>query len=358
MGAPFHDAEAFLSALAPDGELTFQTFDDAKSGTKGLSRVLHGSFGQHANRLEALNDRGAGCFVMVNRGDMTGRKQHNVQAARAVFLDLDGAPLEPVMAAPLTPAITCESSPGKYHAYWPVADMPLSAFRMAQRALAAKYSGDPKVCDLPRVMRIPGFMHRKATPHRSRLLHCDPVKPWIWSDFAERMDLVNQSQKPDAGVYVEGGRNEAMFRFACGLRSQGLPHDDALHRTNVANAGRCIPPLDGAEVAAIVSSAYKGDQKGFVALPNALYDSPRFQRLSSDAKVLVLALARKHNGNNNGRLTFTTADASRQGISTRRRRNAVTEAIEAGFVDMIQASSTGRPGHRATPDFFALPHLQ
>ena len=58
MGGPFRDAEAFLSALAPDGELTFQTFDDAKSGTKGLSCVLHGSFGQHANRLEALNDRG------------------------------------------------------------------------------------------------------------------------------------------------------------------------------------------------------------------------------------------------------------------------------------------------------------
>ena len=358
MGDPFRDAEAFLSALAPDGELTFQTFDEAKPERKELRRVLHGRFGQHANRLEDLNDRGAGCFVMVNRGDMKGRKERNVQAVRALFLDLDGAPLEPIMAAPLTPAITCESSPGKYHAYWPVADMPLSAFRMAQRALAAKYGGDPKVCDLPRVMRIPGFMHRKATPYQSRLLHRDPAKPWIWSDFAECMGLVCQSLKPDAGVYVEGGRNDAMFRFACGLRSQGLPHDEALHRTNVANAGRCIPPLDGSEVAAIVSSAFKGDQMGFVALPHALYDSPRFQRLSSDAKVLVLALARKHNGKNNGRLTFTTVDASRQGISTRRRRNAVMEAIEAGFVNMIQASSTGRPGHRATPDFFALPHLQ
>jgi hypothetical protein len=358
MVGPFHNAEAFLSALAPDGELTFQTFDDAKSGARGLSRVLHGRFGQHANRLEDLNERGAGCFVMVNRGDMGGRKERNVQAVRALFLDLDGAPLEPVMAAPLPPPITCESSPGKYHAYWPVADMPLSAFRMAQRALAAKYGGDPKVCDLPRVMRMPGFLHRKATPYRSRLLHCDFVKPWIWSDFAECMGLVGQSPKPDAGLYVEGGRNDAMFRFACGLRSQGLPHDEALHRTNVANAGRCIPPLDGAEVAAIVSSAYKGDQKGFVALPNALYDSPGFQMLSSDAKVFVLALARKHYGSNNGRLTFTMEDAARIGMSPRRRRNAVIEATDSRIVDLTQASATGRPGHRATPDFFALPHLK
>lgn len=144
MAGQLNDAEAFLSALAPDGELTFQTFDDAKSGARGLSRVLHGRLGQHANRLEDLNERGAGCFVMVNRGDMGGRKERNVQAVRALFLDLDGAPLEPVMAAPLPPPITCESSPGKYHAYWPVADMPLSAFAWRNGRLRPSTAATPR----------------------------------------------------------------------------------------------------------------------------------------------------------------------------------------------------------------------
>lgn len=354
MGGPFRDAEAFLSALAPDGELTFQTFDDAKSGTKGLSCVLHGSFGQHANRLEALNDRGAGCFVMVNRGDMTGRRERNVQAARAVFLDLDGAPLEPVMTAPLTPAITCESSPGKYHAYWPVADMPLSAFRVAQQALAAKYGGDPKVCDLPRVMRIPGFMHRKATPHRSRLLHCDPVKPWIWSDFAERMGLAQLSPKRDARVYVEGERNDAMFRFACGLKREGHPMDTALRRAAVANQSCYLPPLEWAEVLTIFQSVYKRESVGYIQLPYSLLDDPDYLTLPSDGKAFLSALLRQHNGINNGMLTFTCDDALRWGMDKRRRRNAATSVEQAGFVEYTQRGMAGCKGRRAIPDRFRL----
>lgn len=354
MGGPFRDAEVFLSALAPDGELTFQTFDDAKSGTKGLSRVLHGRFGRHANKLADLNDRGAGCFVMVNRGDMGGRKERNVQTVRALFLDLDGAPLEPVMAAPLPPPITCESSPGKYHAYWPVADMPLSAFRMAQRTLAAKYGSDPKVCDLPRVMRMPGFLHRKATPYRSRLLHCDFVKPWIWSDFAECMCLVGQSQKPDASLYVEGGRNDAMFRFACGLKREGHPIDTALRRAAAANQSRYLPPLEWAEVLTIVQSAYKRESVGYIKLPYSLLDDPDYLTLPSDGKVFLSALLRQHNGNNNGMLTFTCEDALRWGMDKRRRRNAATSAEQAGFVEYTQRGMAGCKGRRAIPDRFRL----
>jgi hypothetical protein len=37
---------------------------------------------------------------MVNRGDLRGRKAENVVAVRAVFLDLDGSPLDPVLTAP------------------------------------------------------------------------------------------------------------------------------------------------------------------------------------------------------------------------------------------------------------------
>src|SRR3546814_10430224 len=75
---------------------------------------------------------------MVNRGDGKGRKAANVTAVRAVFLDLDEAPLAPVMAAPIPPAIVCESSPGKHHAYWPVADMPLGDFKRAQQSLRSE----------------------------------------------------------------------------------------------------------------------------------------------------------------------------------------------------------------------------
>src|SRR3546814_14399088 len=83
----------------------------------------------------------------------------------------------PVMAAPIPPAIVCESSPGKHHAYWHVADMPLGDFKRAQQPLADLYGGDPAVCDLPRLMLLHGSTPAQGEPFASRLLHCDPVKP-------------------------------------------------------------------------------------------------------------------------------------------------------------------------------------
>ena len=38
-----------------------------------------------------------------------------------------------------------------------------------ERRLAAYYGGDPAVADLPHVVRVPGFLHRKKTPELVRL---------------------------------------------------------------------------------------------------------------------------------------------------------------------------------------------
>ena len=45
-----------------------------------------------AKRLAAINRAGAGVFVTVNRTNLRGRKEGDVEAARAIFCDLDGAP--------------------------------------------------------------------------------------------------------------------------------------------------------------------------------------------------------------------------------------------------------------------------
>jgi hypothetical protein len=55
-------------------------------------------------------------------------------------------------------------------AHWLVKDCPLEKFEELQRRLIAHYGSDEAVHDLPRVMRIPGFFHRKEEPYRSRLL--------------------------------------------------------------------------------------------------------------------------------------------------------------------------------------------
>jgi hypothetical protein len=168
-------ANAFLAALDPKGTFTFQTFDDQKERKdKRLARILHGTLAQHLAVLTSLQQRGAGVFVMVNEGDGKGRSAKNVIRVRSHFLDLDGSPLAPVLAADLQPHIVVESSPGKWHAYYVVEDCPLDHFKARQQALAQAFGGDMAVCDLPRVMRLPGFWHLKATPFQTRL-----VKPTI-----------------------------------------------------------------------------------------------------------------------------------------------------------------------------------
>src|SRR5690606_20466233 len=116
--------------LAPGEPVTIQTFGEGTAKhTLGLNRILHGTLAEHRHTLAELNARGAGIFWMVNAGDGKGRKASNVRRVRAVFVDLDGAALEPVQASPLAPHAIVESSPGRWHAYWRMADCPLDQFR-------------------------------------------------------------------------------------------------------------------------------------------------------------------------------------------------------------------------------------
>jgi hypothetical protein len=158
------EAEKFLKALDPKADtFTFQTFDEGKKKVRGLTRMLHGTLAQHWETLCRLNKAGAGVYITVNETDLKGRKAENVTRVRAVFADLDGAPLAPAKADP-RPHIIVESSPKHWHAYWRVKDMPLDAklFRQAQRQLIKRLGSDPAITDLPRVLRLPGFIHQKG----------------------------------------------------------------------------------------------------------------------------------------------------------------------------------------------------
>jgi hypothetical protein len=180
----------FLEVLDPAEVFTFQTFSDRDElkktfiGRDGRSRtwdpfakVLHGTLDEHAQELTQLNQQGAGVFVMVNAGDgaikagrKTCRTNDNVVGIRALWVDLDGAPLDPVLAAPRPADLIVESSPERWHAYW-LATSPLEDFAATQQALAERFNGDPSVTDLARVMRLPGFYHQKTdSPFMTRLI--------------------------------------------------------------------------------------------------------------------------------------------------------------------------------------------
>ncbi len=166
-------ARAFLRRFDPAaGLFTIQTFDDSDDGCRELAQIRHIDPANGAlYRVARINrDRSAGVFFAVNATDGKGRNTRNIVRVRAVFLDLDGAPLEPVLAAGLSPHFVVESSPGKYHVYWRTDDCPRDLFERVQLALARRFNGDQKVHDLPRVLRVPGFLHHKGSPFRCREL--------------------------------------------------------------------------------------------------------------------------------------------------------------------------------------------
>ncbi|MEF2277026.1 phage/plasmid primase, P4 family [Deinococcus sp. YIM 134068] len=126
-----------------------------------------------------------GVFWTVNvlKPEATRRQAHEVARVAAVFVDLDGAPL-PSGGFHLPPTAVVESSPGRYHAYWAVADLPLDEFGTAQKHLAGLYGGDTSVHDLPRVMRLPGYWHGKKEPgFLTRILETRPDAQYSRADL-------------------------------------------------------------------------------------------------------------------------------------------------------------------------------
>ncbi len=163
-----HDALLYVATLTGDANtpMTWQVFDDDPvRKDKTLARVLHGRLEDVASALAAANDAGCGVFVTVNETDLQGRKAANILGVRALFIDCDT--VRPT-AWHLPPSVIVESKAGP-HAYWLVCDGDLTTFSACQRRLIAHYHSDPVVNDLPRVMRLPGFDHRKGEPFTVRL---------------------------------------------------------------------------------------------------------------------------------------------------------------------------------------------
>ena len=285
-------AARFLTALTGDSVHTFQTFAETGGAGRSLNRIMHGTFAQRAEALASLNDRGAGVFVMVNRGDGYGRKSDNVTDARALFVDLDGAPVEPVLECQLPPRIVVESSPGRWHCYWPVADLPLDRFTDAQKALAARFNADPKVHDRARVMRLPGFLHRKGEAFASRLVTAEAA-PLTWHEMVQAFDLRDRFTLPD--VIPEGERNDTLYRLARSAASRAVPEVEQRARALQVNSRKCNPPLPADEVAQIVASAYRQPVEGVAGIPLSVMDSEAYKALGDGARTLLLLAYRKAN---------------------------------------------------------------
>lgn len=178
---PAHDLDQgrrFLGVLDPDPDQNHYFVSLQDGPTNHCRNRLRGSFDAVADRLVQDNQAGYGIFVAINEisPGMQRRKQ-DVKRVRAIFADADEPERIPEVEAAIRriglphPSIIVESSPGKRHYYWLTDDCPVHEFEPAQKALIKALGTDTAVNDLSRIMRLPGFIHRKGQPFRTRLVY-------------------------------------------------------------------------------------------------------------------------------------------------------------------------------------------
>jgi hypothetical protein len=227
-------ATEFLAALGK-GRITAQTFPD-RDGGKPYPQILHGPHKVLERKLRALNEAGAGVFVMVNHGDLQGRRASNVTGIAAYFADLDGAPMPG--SWPLPPTVVVESSPGRYHVYWRVTDAPLEQFERVQKHIALLLDGDEKVHDLPRVMRLPGYVHQKAEAFTTRILDLEPEAVYQHAEIVEAFGVPRAPRPlpPACREYI--ARHQKARAAKQGFRDDSSPGiDRALEKITSAPQG-------------------------------------------------------------------------------------------------------------------------
>jgi len=259
MQVNLNDTASFLKGLFnPPTNLCFQIFGDKKDSVlSGAYKYL--TFDMASKWLIRSNEQGYGIFFMVNAGDGRGRTKSSISRIRAIFVDLDGAPIEPLLEATkeeFCPTAIVETSPQKFHVYWRVSDDRLDMFSKVQRAIARKFHGDISVNDLPRVMRLPGFFHLKGEPFLTRCVSLNPDAEYKLDELIDffKLDLeepplsIGEILQESDSFFPEGTRHQSLIQVAARLRNSYLDGAPLLNALREVNQQRCRPPLTEEEL--------------------------------------------------------------------------------------------------------------
>jgi hypothetical protein len=261
-------ANRFISKIMCFKQTCFQTFA-SREGDRIFPAHQHGSLKELSDWLTTQNQTGGGVYFVVNETNGLGRTNKDITRVRAVSVDLDGAPVEPVMEAKLKPHAIIESSPGRFQAFWRCKRIRLDEYTPIQEALIKKFGADPACKDLGRVMRLPGFWHLKKEPFMSRIVEENIALPYNKDSIINGLELdVNWEEETfnfdtvDDGIrFDQGQRNRSLVTVAARLRNSSLSGEDLLEALMKVNLNKCVPPLTKADVAKIAKWASKKEIK-------------------------------------------------------------------------------------------------
>ena len=182
------------------------------------------------NLLNIENKNGYGIFWTVNSFATKKRDYANLQRFGRFFVDIDNCDkqkaLEKIKIG-LPPTLVIETKRG-FHVYWTIEDPPkvdAGSIQLYRNIIRDKlnpfYGGDPNAVDAARVLRAPGFYHRK-----------DPANPFLIK--------INQ-QNPEAIYTFE----EIYFSYSNKNKKKYIPKKKEFEKTETGNCEQELLELSG-----------------------------------------------------------------------------------------------------------------
>ncbi|AHJ10754.1 DNA Primase [Rhizobium phage vB_RglS_P106B] len=214
MTQSYSQAAAYVTALTGEpvetAAIWWRCIHDTNKGIPA-----HKYFGTLAQVWETLcryNADGWGIFTNINAfaADVQKHELPDVWFIRTHVVDLDNLltaqqNYERAAGSQPAPSFAVQSSPGKFHVYWPVQPYQGNErYTTLQRKLRQVYDGDKAVIDPTRVLRVPGFLHLKnpAAPH---MVVCWALNGNGWRNPVETLEAAYQHVNVIDGA---GGRHQ------------------------------------------------------------------------------------------------------------------------------------------------------
>lgn len=213
----------YLNTLHPSGRASFRLIKSKKL-TGGEKDVVKGlpnlAFNepQALAELESRNREGFDIYVMVNPGKAI--NNDSVEGFSCLFVDVDKPEQFNQAAFELLPrpSITVNSKAGN-HYYWLIETEPKEAqdqWIEAENALVKTLGADKWAKNLCRVLRVPGFAHRKGDMTSGFIVGCSVADQPLYklSDLSEAIKRTSKQAPPQASP-------EQALGFVDWLKAQG-----------------------------------------------------------------------------------------------------------------------------------------
>ncbi len=202
--------EEFLKPFFDAGEtVCLRVFADRKGAAfRGQKLECEASkIGGMMDTLKKHNAQNRGIFFVVNYG---GQEDSDITRINAQFVECDTADidtqLERIEAFPLPPSIIVRTKKS-LHTYWLMKSADVLRFRPVQKALIAQFDGDKACINESRVLRLPGFEHRKGEPF---LVECIKFSPELRYTQDELLAVLPKIEEPQVPASVATGSRKGL----------------------------------------------------------------------------------------------------------------------------------------------------